>query len=225
MSKNSSALSQPAYDYMLDLIMSKKLMPGDKIPENKVAEIFGISRTPVRDAMRQLANDGLIVIYPNRFAQVVEYTMETILEIGSLRIALDTMSIKLALLYGSHSDFLALKKIANDCSEASKANNFELRCKYDSDFHMELANISRNSLLIKFQKEINLRVQYIILHYPNTIANEVKHINQHMQIADALIDHDQKKALNLIIDHLTTFYNLSEAFPPNFFNLVDNSQL
>ncbi len=220
MSKNSSALSQPAYEYLLNLIMTKQILPGEKIPENKIAEIFGISRTPVRDAMRQLANDGLIVIFPNRFAQVAEYTPETILEIGTLRVSLDTMAIKLALLFGSHSDFLALRKIAVECDEAFKSHDMVKRTKYDSDFHMELANISRNSLLIKFQKEINLRVQFIILHYPNSISNEKKHISQHIQLADALIDHNEKEALSLIVDHLSSFYNLSDSFPENFFEFI-----
>lgn len=224
MSKNSAALSQPAYEYLLNLIMSKQLMPGEKIPENKIAEIFGISRTPVRDAMRQLANDGLIVIFPNRFAQVADYTIEQIREIGVLRISLDTMAIKLALLFGSQADFLELRKIALECDEAFKTNDTVRRIKADSDFHKELANISHNELLMKFQNEINLRVRFIILHYPNPVSNVEKHISQHLQLADALLAHDEPKALALIIDHLTSFYQLGDSYPQNFFDYIRTSK-
>jgi DNA-binding GntR family transcriptional regulator len=218
MSKSSSTLSQPAYDYLLDLIMTKQLMPGEKIPENKIAELFGISRTPVRDAMRQLANEGLIVIFPNRFAQVAEFNIEAIREIGVLRISLDTLAIKLALLFGSQSDFLNLRKLAAACDEALQSNDFIKRTKLDTDFHMELAQISHNSLLIKFQKELNLRVQFIILHYSKSVNNEQQHINQHVQLADALLAHDEQLALALIVDHLTSFYNLGDIYPADFFN-------
>lgn len=224
MSKSSSALSQPAYDYLLDLIMTNQLMPADKIPENKIAELFGISRTPVRDAMRQLANEGLITIFPNRFAQVTEFSAEEIREIGTLRISMDTLAVKLALLFGSQAEFLNLHKLAVACDEALQSNDIALRTKLDTDFHMELAKISKNSLLIKFQKELNLRVQFIILHYSDSMNNETKHVNQHVLLADALLAHDEADALSLIVDHLTSFYKLGEIYPSDFFNSLLKNQ-
>ena len=220
MSKQSSSLSQPVYEYILNMIMTKQLSTGEKIPENKIAEVFGVSRTPVRDAMRQLANEGLINILPNRFAQVAEYAETEILEIGTLRILLDSIAIKLCLLYGSRADFLNLKRIAIECENAYKANDYALRCKYDMEFHMELANITKNSILIKFQKEINLRVQFIILHYPNSITHDQTYLIQHKQIADALIEHNESEALQLMLDHMSGFYNLAGTYPGDFFNFV-----
>lgn len=223
MAKSSKFLSQPAYDYLLDLIFTKKLLPGDKIPEKIVAEKFNMSRTPVRDAMRQLANEGLITIYPNRFAQVSEFTPEVIMQIGTLRLSMDTLAIKLAMLFGSQADFLELKKIALECDEAYQEKNNPDRIKLDSDFHMKLAEISKNTLLIKFQTEINLRVRFAILHYPNSIKNEEKHISQHVEIADAMLEHNEDKALGLIIEHLSSFYNLGNNYPESFFGFMKNT--
>lgn len=220
MSKTSAALTQPAYDYLLDLILTRQLMPGEKIPENKIAELFGISRTPVRDAMRQLANEGLITIFPNRFAQVTAFTLDEIREIGTLRISMDSLAIKLALLFGSQSDFLNLRKLAVACDEAQQSHDFVKRIKLDTEFHMELARVSQNFLLIKFQKELNLRVQFIILHYSDAVDNDQSHTNQHVQLADALLAHDEQKALSLVMDHLTAFYKLSEIYPADFFNYM-----
>ena len=217
MSKRNTGLSGPAYKHILELIMTKQLMPGDRIPETKIAEQFNISRTPVRDAMRQLSNEGLIEIFPNRFAQVRVFSEDAIREVGTLRIALDTMSVKLAGLYGSRADFLRLQQIAQQCSDAFEAGDIEKRRAYDSDFHLELAHIAGNSLLIKFQEELQLIVQFILLHHPNPFQNEVKHLQQHKELAQALMDHDEKKALALINDHLTSFYNLKETYPEDFF--------
>lgn len=220
MAKSATSLSQPAYDYLLDLILTKQLLPGDKIPEKKVADKFGISRTPVRDAMKQLANEGLITIFPNRFAQVSEYNEEIIHQIGTLRLSMDTLAIKLSLLFGSQSEFIELKKLAEECEVAYKSHDLIERIKLDSDFHMKLAEISKNSLLIKFQTEINLRVRFTILHYPNSINNEKKHIGQHVELAETMMQHDEEKALRLIVEHLSSFYNLKETYPESFFNFL-----
>ena len=62
MSKRSVGLSEPVYQEILKQIMNKELMPGDKIPELKIAEEFHISRTPVRDAIKMLGSNGLVDI-------------------------------------------------------------------------------------------------------------------------------------------------------------------
>lgn len=220
MAKNPSGLSQPTYDYIKEMIMSRQLMPGDRIPEQKIAQEFGISRTPVRDAMRQLANEGLIEIFPNRFAKVAEYGPEDVKDIGILRISLDLIAIKLAALYGSQADFLRLRQIGQSIIDAHKAGEVAKRMEYDSDFHLELARISGNLLLLKFQTELYMRVQFIMLHHPNPVENEKRHLQQHLEISEALADNDVEKATALIIDHLASFYNLREKYPADFFNTV-----
>ncbi len=219
MSKTSVGLSEPAYKHLLHLIMTKQLMPGDRIPEVKIAQEFNISRTPVRDAMRQLCNEGLIDIFPNRFAQVRIYTDDMIAEIGTLRVALDSMAIKLACLYGSRADFLKLVDIAEQCAGALEHEDSALRRQLDCDFHLELARIAGNELLSKFQKELYLRVQFIMLHHPDTVVDDLQHTRQHYEIAEALMNHDEKKATDLIVTHLTSFYNLKTRYPENFFAL------
>lgn len=217
MAKSNTLLRQTAYEYILDLIMTQQLLPKDRVPEAAVAQKFQISRTPVRDAMQQLANEGLLEIFPNRFVQVKEYSADEIIDIGALRLAMDTLSVKLASLFGSRADFMKLDEIANECEEASRRGDAKLRRELDYKFHMFLAEISGNSLLIKFQKELYLRIQYILLCYPNTAERETEHIGQHHQIAQALISNDVDEALRLIREHLSSFYNLGTKFPKDFF--------
>ncbi|MCL2865756.1 MAG: GntR family transcriptional regulator [Lachnospiraceae bacterium] len=217
MEKKKTGLSKSVHDHILEQIMTKQLLPGERIPEEKIATEFKISRTPVRDAMRQLANEGLIELIPNRFAKVKEFNSESIAEIGTLRIALDTMAIKLASLYGSRIDFIHLADIAKQCEAAYLANNTVLKRQLDIKFHMTLAKISGNSLLLKFQKELYLRIQYILLTHPNPISNEERHLQQHFEITEALQNNDETLAVEIITDHLTSFYQLEDKFPQSFF--------
>lgn len=217
MAKTNTLLRQTAYEYILDLIMTQQLLPNDRVSEAAVAQKFQISRTPVRDAMQQLANEGLLEIFPNRFVQVKEYSDGDITNIGSLRLAMDTLSVKLASLFGSRADFMKLDEMAAECEEAAHAGNLKLRRELDCRFHLFLAEISGNSLLIKFQKELYLRIQFIMLCYPNTTERETEHIAQHHQIAQALISNNLDDALCLVQEHLTSFYNLGKKFPKDFF--------
>ncbi len=217
MSKTSKGNAHPAYEHLLEMILNKQLMPGDRIPEVRISQELGISRTPVRDAMRRLANEGLIEIFPNRFAKVVEYSEDGIRDIGVLRIALDTMAIRLAAMFASRADCLRLKDIGQQCLDAMKAGNKKLRWLRDSEFHSELAAMSRNGLLVKFQKELYLRVRFIMLHHPNPVENEKLHLRQHIELAEALIERDDRRAHDIIVDHLTSFYNLRDKFPAAFF--------
>ncbi|MCC8166540.1 MAG: GntR family transcriptional regulator [Planctomycetes bacterium] len=217
MSKTANGNTHPAYEHLLEMIMAKQLMPGDRIPEVGISQELGISRTPIRDAMRRLANEGLIEIFPNRFAKVAEYSEDSIRDIGVVRIALDTMAIRLAAMFSSRADCLRLKGIAQQCLDAYNAGDKKKRWLYDIDFHMELANMSRNDLLIKFQKELYLRVRFIMLHHPNPVENQKVHLRQHLDLADALMEHDEQKAQAIIIDQLTSFYNLRDKFPETFF--------
>lgn len=218
MPKSKASLSQPAYDYLLDLIMTRKLQPGDRIPETKVAEAFHISRTPVRDAMRRLASDGLIDLQPHRFAQVAAYSAEAVRDIGILRISLDSMAIKLAMLYGNQSEFMQLRQIAERCEQGMLSGDDAMRRTADCDFHLALARISGNGLLLQFQTELYLRINFILLYQRDAVINKQRHIRQHFELVEALCRHDEPRALAIISDHLCSFYDLRSQFPDDFFH-------
>lgn len=220
MSKRNVGLSEPIYNSILQQIMNKELMPGDKIPELKIAEEFHISRTPVRDAIKKLGSNGLVDIYPNRFAQIHDYTSDEIIEVGTLRVSLDVMAVKLAALFGSRADYLQLLEIAESCTHSFEKGDDTAKRILDSNFHLKLAEISRNTLLAKFQNELCLKVQFIMLHHPNTVENELVHLREHHELAEALIDHDEEKAQKIIVAHLTAFYGLHDWYPQGFFDLT-----
>lgn len=218
MSKRSVGLSEPVYDSILKQIMTKELMPGDKIPELKIAEEFHISRTPVRDAIKKLGSCGLVEICPNRFARIRDYSADEIYEVGTVRVSLDVMAVKLASLFGSRADYLRLLGIAEQCTQALEKGDEEGKRQSDINFHLALAEISKNHQLIEFQNDLCLKVQFIMLHHPNSVENELDHLREHYEIAQALMDHDVDKAVKLTITHLTSFYDLRDHYPKDFFN-------
>lgn len=104
------------YGQILELIMSGQLKAGERIPESRLAEMFQVSRPPVHAALLELAQDGLVTLSPNSSARVACYSERELHDIGTLRLSLDSMAVRLAMLYGSRADFLKLQKCAEDCA-------------------------------------------------------------------------------------------------------------
>ena len=142
MKKNEGTIEQ-VYNYLLSQILSNELKPGEKIAEAKIAQEFNTSRTPIREAMRKLESQGLIQIFPKRYAQVATFSEKEIQDIGMIRISLDILSIKLVAINGSKAELLNLKSIAVQCLDAFRNNDGVQRRKLDSDFHKELCRISK----------------------------------------------------------------------------------
>ena len=127
--KKNEGLSEQVYNYLLSQILSDELKPGEKIAEAKIAQEFNTSRTPIREAMRKLESQGLIQIFPKRYAQVATFSEKEIQDIGMIRISLDILSIKLAAIYSSKAELLNLKSIAEQCLEAFKNKRWSQKKK------------------------------------------------------------------------------------------------
>ena len=153
--QSSASLTEPVYDHILNLILNMELKPGDRIPEVTIAQELGVSRTPVRNALKQLENEGLVVIYPNRFVQVATYDDEMIQNLGIMRIAVDSMAVRLAIFRGSNEDFHRLRTLAEKCCIIDENAGRLERIRNDYLFHLQLSIIARNLVLEKISVTIS----------------------------------------------------------------------
>lgn len=215
--EQSSNLSEMVYHYLLDMILSMRIKPGDRIPEAKIASQFGISRTPIRDAMRQLANDGILNLYPNRFAEVANWDEDIIREIGVTRAHLDNLAAKLAIFYGSNADFNRMMEHAKNCLQAALEEDVARKIKEDCAFHLELSVIARNRQLIEFQKKVYLKIEFLQSWRGDFLENPQEQYRQHEEIVSALTERDEKKVIHLLTHHNMHFHDLEKDFPVEFF--------
>lgn len=208
---NKNNLSIQAYERIKEMILHLEIKPGERIPEEKIANQLGSSRTPIREALRQLANDGLVYIYPKRFAEVAHYDHETIRQIGALRLSQDILSAQLALHYGSNADFALLKKLAQECEQGARIGNVYDRIKLDCDFHIGIAQISCNQMLIKYQRELYLRIHLIQVTKYTGVEDSLKQIQHHQAIIEALSVRDLTKTRKIICKHLQDFFDIDQV--------------
>ena len=141
--ETNANLSQTVYDYIMKMLLKQEIKCGEKISEENISERLNISRTPIREALRLLASQGLLVIYPKRFAEVVTFSENDKQQIGIVRLNQDIFSAKLAIQNGSNADFLNLSRIADECEQYAKEDDMYMRITTDCRFHLMLAEIGK----------------------------------------------------------------------------------
>ena len=160
--------------------------------------------------MRKLEADGLVNIYPNRFIEVATFDEKDIANLGVMRVAVDTMAVRLAIFRGSDEEFHHLKMIADKCTETMKSGNRLERIQSDYEFHVTLGSLSQNDALEKCQMQL-LRQMEVLLAYKYVDVMSAK-ISHHM-IVDAIMRRDEKEAVHLVTEHLAEFYKIRDYFP------------
>ena len=203
-----SSQSTMAYQKIKDMIFRMELLPGTRIPELQIATLLSISRTPIHDALRRLASEGLVTIGSNRGATVICFTDDEIKEIGAIRLSQDILSAQLAAYYGSTSDFDKLKSLAEACEEAAAKGDIYGRIRADDDFHLAISRISGNSHLISQQYAIYQQVHLIQVSKYTDIAHSLVQIHHHKAIVSAIRGGDLDEVRTLIFQHIKDFHCL-----------------
>lgn len=211
--------SQPVYEYLKNLILSGEMKPGDRIAEQKLADVLHISRTPIKEAINQLANDGLVRIYPQRYSEVMLFSEDDVRHMGEMRIALEMMSAKLALYHGSMADFNKLAKLADACEEAKRSGDVFRQIETDAEFHLSFTKCTKNPLLYKFQRELCLRIRLIQVNSTFSDEENQRLVEYHRQLVKYLKERNLASIYTLIEEHFFQFYKLDQEYPPNFFHL------
>ena len=218
--EDKANLCQRVYDYVREEVMTLRLKPGEKITETMLVEELQISRTPIREGLRLLARDGVVTLYPNRFAEITVFSPKDIYDMGAVRISLDVLGSRLALFRGSNADFSRLEKLAQACAAAMEQGDFRKRAQMDSDFHLALMEISGNSYLYELQKQIYTRVQmFQIIRFSQAPQTHFGGVS-HEEMVEALFARDEARVVSAIKSHLINFYKVEEDLPQDFFGAI-----
>lgn len=200
--------SSEAYRRIKDMIFRMELLPGSRIPELQIAARLHISRTPIHDALRRLAAEGLVTIGHNRGATVNRFTDEEIREIGTLRLSQDILSAQLAAYYGSASDFERLEELAQACEDAAAQGDIYGRIQRDSAFHLAIAEISRNSHLVRQQYALYQQIHLIQISKYTNVEQSLVQIYHHKPLIAAIRGGDLTEVNRLICQHIQDFYQV-----------------
>lgn len=139
-------------------ILSFRLKPGDKLDECKLAEKYGTSRTPVREALRQLSSNGLIEIRPHRGAIVAKLGIRELIELLEVMAELEGACGRLAAKCAMNGDIDAIVAAQEKCRQYAEVRDVQNYQRANEAFHEAIYAASRNSCLIKLTLSIRNRV-------------------------------------------------------------------
>jgi DNA-binding GntR family transcriptional regulator len=200
------SLSEQLYSSIKKMILNQEIKGGEKIYEEKIADSFGVSRTPIREALRQLEKYGLVVLRPRQFAEVVKLKPEDRYYIGKLRIVLDTFAVEECILMATEEDCNHLESLAKETVHYAERGMHPEQFEKDSEFHLEIARISGNPYLLEMAQKLDVKVQLLRTTVYSTEEQIKSGPSHHLPLVKAIRNKDKKKARELIRTHLEQFY-------------------
>jgi len=142
-------LNDGVYRVLKAAILKRRLAPGCKLDEVRLAEELGVSRTPVREAFQRLSSEGLIVLIPHRGAFVTQLTRRDLEELYEMREALEGQAARLAATRVNETRLARLEEIIAAYRTAVSADRRKSIVLLDSRFHEAVARASRNRRLME----------------------------------------------------------------------------
>lgn len=212
------------FGFIRDAIISMELVPGQMISETALAQQFGVSRTPVREALIQLSHIGFVEVLPQRGTYVTKFSRDKILQARFIREALEVAVVSQLASNLDEATRLqavaAAEKVIAEQKLAAADDNALLFQNLDDQFHQTLASFTlypRVGALIEAEKAHMDRVRSLSLH----VSGQYKRIlNQHSAIIKAIKAGSAEKSATAMSVHLKDIYNILEVIPqehPEYF--------
>jgi DNA-binding GntR family transcriptional regulator len=174
------------HHYIKELILSGELRQGDKIVEDKIAKRFGVSRTPIREALTRLQAYGLVHLQPRSYAEVARIEAQEARDIAQLRLTLEQMSFRLLCNRNDSAALATLRGIAERARAALSAQDKAGYFEADSEFHQEVANLCGNGQLALVYRQFASKVQLLRIAQDVPIERLEIYMRQHFDLLDML---------------------------------------
>jgi DNA-binding GntR family transcriptional regulator len=191
---------QEAYRYLRDRILSGELSGNTKVNPTEVASLLGISRMPVREALRQLHAEGLVTMRPNRTAFVSKLTAREVEELFEIRSALEVLAVRSAML-AMTSDSIAELTALKERMDRARNDPAEWLKRHD-DFHQTICTVGGQTRLPQEVGRIRLAIRPYLLMYMKVFNTIEMPGLEHGALLDALASGDVTRAEKEMRDHV-----------------------
>ena len=189
-----------------EAVHEHRLKPGAKLREDEVSEVFGVSRTIVRQVLRNMAFDGLLTIEKNRGASVSKPTLKEAHEVFQARALLEPSTARAAAERTTPEDIARLQRHIEEEHNALDQGQLGLALKLSGNFHLEIARIADQQTIEHFLKQLIYRSSLVIALYWKR-RNALCENNTHNTLVEALSKNDGSAAEDLMTGHLLNIYS------------------
>ena len=198
----STALYQQVAERLRQQIFAHELTPGDWVDEQKLAEQYGISRTPLREALKVLAAEGLVELKPRRGCYVTEISRQDIDDIFPLIALLEGRCTFDAVQRATEADLAELATIHDQLERAAAAQQIALFFEANQEFHRKLQAMSGNRWLLSVIQDLRKVLKLSRLHSLSLEGRLQQSLDEHRLIMAAFENGNAEQAEKLMHDHL-----------------------
>lgn len=192
-------LKQQAYQILKQKIITCEYAPGTMLNEAQIAAEHGFSRTPVREAISILEQEGFLTIVRNKGILVNDILLNDVMQIFQARIEVEPIVLRIAGQNIPKEDLIAWKeKFEKNESEPDLIDGFNL----DTRMHMSLIECSKNVFIIDMMKKVYDKNMRVIISSPHNREHAVEARKEHIRILDTLIEGDVETAAQLMRTHI-----------------------
>lgn len=199
------SLAEQAYRHLRDKLVMLDIRPGEAINDGKLAAELGIGRTPVREALKRLESDHLVVSYPRRgtFATVVDIT--ELADVSELRETLEPLAARRAAKAATPAIREELRETAAAIATMDPTDDPYALMRYDMKVHRLIYRAAGNAhledVLIRYDN-LATRIWCMVLEKVPSVAG---HISEHIELLQAIADGDSERAGKLAFAHVSSF--------------------
>jgi len=200
--RNYKPLGEVVFEYLRTSILNGDLKPGERLMEIQLAEQLGVSRTPVREAIRKLEKEKFVEMIPRKGAYVADLTAKDILDVLEIRMIMEGFASSLAAKRMTKEEIDDLEQTLIDFNEFLEDLDRPGMIEKDNEFHDKIFDATRNNKLIEIVQDLHDQFQRFRLIYFNEFDNFYDLRDWHQKIFDAIKTSDEEAAREYAEAHI-----------------------
>ncbi|OUM93945.1 MAG: GntR family transcriptional regulator [Firmicutes bacterium ZCTH02-B6] len=199
---NYKPLRELVFEAIREAIITGHLKPGERLMEIQLAEELGVSRTPVREAIRKLEQEGFVVMVPRKGAYVADISMKDIAEVFEIRGALEGLAAELAAERATEEQLERLERLLVEIGECIERQDVDGMIEKDTAFHDLLFSASHNERLVQILSLLREQIQRFRSRTLARVERMKVALEEHKAIVEALGRRDSELARSLAEAHI-----------------------
>jgi DNA-binding GntR family transcriptional regulator len=195
-------LREVIFNTLREAIIVGELKPGERLMEVQLADKMGVSRTPVREAIRKLELEGLVEMLPRKGAHVADLSVKDIMDVLEVRATLDGLATRLSATRITDEEIKELRHQLAQFINYVEKDNLQGSIKKDVEFHDIIYHSSRNEKLIQISNNLREQVQRFRVIYIKDYSSSRELIREHTEILEAIASRDPAAAMECAQRHI-----------------------
>lgn len=195
-------LREIVFETIRNAIISGDIKPGERLMEVQMAEALGVSRTPVREAIRKLELEGLVIMLPRKGAYIADLSVKDLTEVMEIRASLEGLAAGLASVRIDQAEIEELEIKALKFHKSIENDDVEELINMDLEFHDAIFRASRNERLIQLNNNLREQVQRFREIYHKKVNKSKETSKEHYEMVEAISRGDLDKAEKLARKHI-----------------------